>query len=166
MRDVTLTDEYGKRTLFRGELLVVDETGSTGADGRPKPRYSDVRVWRTEAGKYVIGRETHYRIWHRDASCQGLVMTDADGTKDLFPCPACNVTEDGAVRAAAGTGYGQVTRCEVEVYHDAKGLIRGLETVSNQTGKPYHSRFARSLLVDISDVDDAVAALWMNEVVA
>jgi hypothetical protein len=163
MKEYVIEDEYGRRATFVADMLVTD---TTDTEEGSKPRYVNLTVWRTKGGKYVVHTETHFRIWHLDENCrratrEGAILRPAQAAGDTFPCPTCH----NRPAAPLGTGYGQVTRHKQSVYDSPQALIDGLRTVNNQTGETHHSRFAQSLLADISEVDQAVADLWMNVVV-
>lgn len=161
MKDINIVDDYGRRTSFRGEELVHDST-DTGI----KPQYTEVTVWRTEGGKYVVLRQTRYRVRHlrpdcRRATQEGGVLRSPMETDD-FPCVTCNKRGD----LTHGLGYGQEYRSNLTVYDTPQLLIDGLASVNVQTGVKHYSHFMQSVLADISEADPVVEALWMHQVIA
>jgi hypothetical protein len=151
--ETTLTDEYGKRTRFTGECLIQDTTDA----GDNRPQWAEMTVWRTGAGAYVLWRKTCYRIVHWSQSCSllGPNLVPRPATpEDTYPCRRCNPSRnfDG--------GYGVQERSSVDVARTPTDLIRML---ANQDGT--YSGFARATLAAISKKDQAVADLWLEEVV-
>lgn len=156
LEDKVLVDEYGKRTKFRGTLLA---SGTTDTESGEKPQWAELDIWRTEAGAYIIQRKTSYRYRHLSDSCRrlGLNLIPRQATEaDNYPCPSCN--QRGVVEP--GKGYGVEDRIAVDIARTADDLIRML---SNGDGT--YSGFVRATLADICEQDQAVADLWLEEVV-
>lgn len=152
MRQHTLTDDFGRRTVFSGEKLVGESTDTAAGT---KPQWVDVDVYRTSAGNFVVARTTHYRIRHVREDCPR-----ADGYElieptvlDTYPCPACN---------RAGTtegGFAQADRITVEVLRTPEELIAFFQVDGR------HSNLARTILADVAEQDDRVDAVWNTVVV-
>lgn len=153
MEDFTATDSYGRKTVFRGELLVADTTDTE--DGR-KPQWVDIDIWRTEGGSYVVKKEVRYRLVHARENCSRLdgYTTRAPGDDDTHPCRTCN-PEGRIVRP----GWAQESRETVDVYRTPEELINSLRV----EGK--HTRLSRTLLADLSELDDRIDAIWNTVVV-
>lgn len=152
-RPYTVTDDFGRRTHFKGNKLAAESTDT--ADGR-KPQWTDINVWRTEAGNFVVQRTTHYRIRHTRDTC-----SRADGYElipptqlDTYPCPTCN--KAGALQG----GHGQASRIVVESYLTPQDLI---DSFKDSQGR--YSSLARTILADVAEQDDRVDEIWNNVVV-
>jgi hypothetical protein len=152
MKDLTLVDDFGRRTVFTGKLLA-DEHSDT-RDGH-KPQWVEISVWRTQGGSYVVRRTTRYRVRHVREDCrraEGYDLVPANGD-DTYSCTACN-----KVGSSTG-GYAQAPRISIDAYRSPEELIAGLET----NGR--HSNLARALLADLSEQDPAVDTAWNTVVV-
>lgn len=144
----TLEDDFGRRTIFTGELLV-EETSDT-SDGR-KPQWLEVDVWRTEGGSYVVRRTTRYRVRHSHSRCpraEGYDLDDAT-PEDTYLCPNCN--KNGVLSG----GLRQLPRITVDAYRTPQELIESFK----QPGGGY-SNLARAILAEVSDQDDEVHEAW------
>lgn len=151
MKDMTLIDDFGRRTVFTGERLVSEHTDTS--DER-KPQWVEIDVWRTEGGSYIVRTATCYRIRHSSDQCakaEGYELEPAT-VDDTYPCPACN-------KADTPGGLGQLPRTTVEAYRTPQELIESFK----QNGS--HTNFGRAILAEISDIDDAVDAAWNTVVV-
>jgi hypothetical protein len=151
MEDVTAVDSYGRRTVFKGELLVADTTDTE--DGR-KPQWLDIDIWRTEGGSYVVKKAVQYRVVHRLSTCSRLdgYETRPAGPGDTFHCVTCNPE-------GRSTGLGQESRVTVDVYRTPEELIESLKVDGKWT------RLSRTLLADLCEQDDRIDALWNTVVV-
>lgn len=147
MRDYTVTDTFGRRTSFVGELLVAD---STNADN--KPQWMDIDVYRTESGNFIVRRSTRYRVRHQLEGCPRLDGFEqrTPTAADTYPCNVCN--KDGIL---AG-GWTQVDRTAVEAYMSPDSLLDSFKINDRFSG------LSRSLLADISERDARVDDLWNN----
>lgn len=146
--DVTAVDSYGRRTVFKGELLVSDTTDTE--DGR-KPQWLDIDIWRTEGGSYVVKKAVQYRLVHNRQDCTRLdgYETRQPGAEDTHPCRTCN--PEGRPVA---TGWAQKSRVTVDVYRAPEELIESLKVDGKWT------RLSRALLADMSEQDDRIDRLW------
>lgn len=144
-----VTDEYGRRTKFRGNKLVFESTDS--ASGH-KPQWVEIGIWRTEAGNYVVQRSTHYRVRHLNDRCPRADGYDlVDPTEiDTYPCPVCN--KIGMLES--GKGRAQMSRVAVDSYEDPRTLIASLR-VDNR-----YSNLSRAILADLAEQDERIASLW------
>lgn len=155
--EITLEDEYGKRTRFRGVRLVSETTDTEAGD---KPQWAEMDVWRTEGGAYIIHRITRYRYRHLSDECSRLgtnLIPRPPGEDDTYPCPLCN--PHGVIEP--GRGYGVEPRSAVDIARTPEDLIR---MIANRDGT--YSGLARQVLTDISEQDNRVSDLWMEEVVS
>lgn len=146
MSEVTLTDSFGRRTVFEGDQLV-EET--TDKDDRSKPQWLDIDIWRTKAGSFVCRKATHYAVVHAIAGCpraNGYVLRDADDDDD-YPCHTCN--PDGRT-----FGWAQESRVTVDIYRSPQDLIDSLKVDGKFT------RLSHALLAAVSKRDERVDALW------
>lgn len=152
MRDVTAVDDFGRRTIFKGEKLVQEHTDTLAGN---KPQWLEVTVWRTEGGNWVVQRTTHYRIRHAHDRCgraEGYELVDA--TKlDTYLCPTCN--KNGALEG----GLSQASRITVDKYESVPDLIKSFETEGR------YSNLARAILADLSEQDERVDDAWNTVVV-
>lgn len=153
MTDITATDSYGRKTVFRGELLVSDTTDTD--DGR-KPQWLDIDIWRTEGGSFVVKKEVHYRLVHSRETCPRLdgYATRQPTREDTHGCRTC--CPDGL---PLGTGWAQESRVTVDVYREPEDLIASLRVEGKYT------RLSRTLLADLSEQDDRIDRLWNTVVV-
>lgn len=151
MKSFQLEDDFGRRTLFTGELLVDDHTDTS--DGR-KPQWVEVQVWRTEGGSYVVRRTTRYRVRHATDACpraEGYELVPAT-EDDTYRCRTCN--EHGTVG-----GYAQAHRIVVDAYRTPQELIESFQIDGR------YSNLARAILADLSEQDADVNATWNTVVV-
>lgn len=154
--EVVLTDEYGKRTRFRGTRLVSETTDTETGE---KPQWAEFDVWKTQAGSFVIHRITNYRVRHLSDRCRRLganLLPRTPTETDTSPCPACNPNNV----IEPGRGYGVEPRSAVDVAKNPSELIRMLASSDGS-----YSGLARTILAEISEQDSAVADLWMEEVI-
>ena len=151
--EFTATDSYGRRTVFKGELLVSD---TTDTDDRRKPQWLDIDIWRTEGGSYVVKKAVHYRVLHARENCSRLdgYETRQPGADDTHLCRTCNPDGHRVAR-----GWAQEPRVTVDVYRLPEELIESLKV----DGK--YTRLSRVLLADLSELDDAIDARWNTVVV-
>lgn len=152
-----LPDDFGRHTRFEGTLLVED---TTDTDDRRKPQWTETEIYKTNGGRYVVWSEVLYRIRHQYRDCrraQGydLVPASAD---DTWACPTCNPD-------ALDGGYAHESRTKIDICDTVEALINRLATPNNQTGLRSHSHFSQALLARISEADDAVRDVWMEQVV-
>lgn len=152
MRNILLTDDFGRRTVFTGVKLVGESTDTAAGT---KPQWVDVDVYRTEGGSFVVARTTHYRIRHLDDNCsraEGYELIDAT-VLDTYPCPQCN--RNGVMER----GCGQADRISIDVYRTPQELIASFEVDGR------YSQLARTILADVAEQDDRVDAAWNTVVV-
>ena len=148
MTEIAAVDSFGRRTVFRGEELISDTT-----DNGVNRQWTDIDVWRTEAGAYVVKRAIHYRTVHARKSCprlEGYVIREADD-EDTVNCHVCNPN--------GRSGWGQESRVNVDVYREPEDLIEGLKLKGEWTF------FSRLVLAELSDKDERINALWNTVVV-
>lgn len=157
MTTFDLVDDFGRHTRFEGELLVED---TTDTPDRRKPQWTDTEIYRTTGGRYVVWNEVQYRVRHAVKSCRkavGYSLVPAEDD-DTWACPSCN--PDGLPG-----GYGQDSRARVDVCDTPQDLIARMSSINQNTGLRTHSHFSQALLARISDIDEAVRAAWMDQVV-
>jgi hypothetical protein len=145
MSTFSVEDSFGRSTNFKGSLLA-DET--TDNDNERKPQWSDVEVWVTEAGNFVVRRTSNYRIRHNHVGCtraEGFTLIEADES-DTYLCPTCG--------ADGNSLHAQEARVSVQHYLDLKSFVESFQ----QDGR--YSQFARTVLSNISDQNDAVNNFW------
>lgn len=177
MRDHVVVDDFGRRTVFRGEKLVAESTDTVagqltldelqrkiqqGANAMQvlreagiKPQWLDVTVWRTAGGSFVVERTTHYRVRHTSDMCtraEGYELIPATSL-DTYPCPTCN--KDGILEG----GCAQADRINVDAYTTPQELIQSFQ----QDGR--YSNLARTILADLSEQDERIDELWNTVVV-
>lgn len=152
MRDHVVVDDFGRRTVFKGEKLVGESTDTVAGT---KPQWLDVTVWRTAAGSFVVERTTHYRVRHTSELCsraEGYELIEATSL-DTYACPSCN--KDGVLEG----GCAQADRVTVEAYTTPQELISSFQ----QDGR--YSNLARTILADLSEQDERIDKLWNTVVV-
>lgn len=157
MASYDLVDDFGRHTKFEGELLVEETTDTVDLS---KPQWTDTEIYRTEGGRYVVWSEVQYRVRHHSKWCrraQGYELKDA-GDGDTWACPTCN-------REKTSGGYGQESRVKLDVCETPEELVARLSSINSQTGLRIHSQFSQALLAQISEKDEAVRDLWMEQVV-
>lgn len=146
MKEIVVTDDYGRETKFAGENLVGESTDTAAGS---KPQWLNISVWRTKAGSFVVERATNYRIRHTSDRCpraEGYALIPAT-ILDTYTCQTCNKYDSADALA-------QARRISVDVYHTPEELI-----TSFQTGGRYNN-LARSVLAEISDQDERIGAAW------
>lgn len=151
MDQVTLVDEYSKRTKFRGTLLAREST-----EEPQKPQWGEMSVWKTAGNQYVLERKTIYRYRHTSDSCTriGPNQIPRRATEaDTYPCKGCN--RRGVIEP--GQGFGIEDRVAVDVAPNSLSLIKLMANTDGQ-----HSGLAKEVLATVSEQDAAVAALWME----
>lgn len=76
-----------RRIRFRGRMI---GKASTQRDGGG-PRWTDITIYRTEGGQYVIQREGISLVYHRaDSSCRGgELVTNEQILEGSVPCAVC-----------------------------------------------------------------------------
>lgn len=144
----TLTDDFGRKTVFIGAQLI-DETTDT-EDGN-KPQWLEVTVWKTEAGNFVVRRTTNYRIIHASENCSradGYVLVEA-GEEDTYNCKTCNPHGDMYTE-----GFAQAPRITVDVYSTPSELTESFRIDGR------YSTFSRSLLADLAKLDAGIDKVW------
>ena len=153
---ITVSDSYGRKTVFNGELLIEDTTDDS--EGR-KPQWLDIDVWRTEAGAFVVQRAINYRVVHIREACPKLEGYDTRPLEadDTVLCKVCN--PEGQVGGTTSLRWAQASRVTVDVYREPQELIESLKV------KGEYTRLSRSLLADLSDQDERIEALWNTVVV-
>jgi hypothetical protein len=149
--EITVTDGYGRRVVFAGELLTSE---STDTPDHRKPQWLDIDVWRTEAGSFVVRRAVHYRVVHASRDCSRLEGYDAISAEpsDTYPCRSCNPS-------GVMTGWGQDSQVYVDVWKTPAELIKSMAVDGRYT------RLSRTLLADLSEQDDRIDAEWNTVVV-
>lgn len=153
MNEVTLEDDFGRRTVFNGEKLLEE---SSDNPRRNKPQWVVVEVWRTQAGSFVVSRTSHYRVRHLDEECDkadGYFISPATA-EDIIPCRACNKVEQDT------GGWRQDDRITVTVCKTPQDLILDFQ---NDEGK--FSYLSRTILADLAEKDDRVDEAWNTVVV-
>lgn len=151
MTEVTLVDEYGKRTKFKGVLLA-----SESGEEPQKPQWPEMSVWKTAGGQYVLERKTIYRYRHMSERCSKIWpnhVTRPAIVSDDYPCPSCN--RQNVIEP--GKGLGIESRVSVDVARTASQLIT---LMANTDGT--HSGFSKEILAAVSEQDEAVHTLWME----
>ena len=144
MKQFTLEDSFGQQTTFVGTLLAHEDTDTESR----KPRWSEIEVWETEGGNFVVQRTYNYRIRHARDTCsraEGFEMVEADET-DTYLCPTCGATEESV--------WAQESRFSIDVYESAQSLIDGFKQDNR------FSHFARSVLSTLSDKNAGINACW------
>lgn len=76
-----------RQIRFSGRMIGKASTRREGGG----PRWTDITIYVTEAGKYVIQREGISLVYHRaDSSCRGgELVTNSQITEDSVPCSIC-----------------------------------------------------------------------------
>lgn len=148
MNETTLTDDFGRKTIFTGVQLIDETTDTEEGD---KPQWLEVFIWKTEGGNYVVRRSTKYRIIHASENCSradGYVLVEA-GDDDTYNCKSCNPHGDQYT-----AGFAQAPRVSVDVYASPSELTESFRTEGRYTA------FSRSILADLAKLDPGVDSVW------
>lgn len=160
----------GRRTTrFEGEKLVhATSRGHTvPADAL---RWTDVDVYRTRAGAYVLHKVGRSRVYcvEDDASdtAERLVVArvgrdDPQRLRDLAPCPVCR---PGPILGHREV-WAETDRGSVSVSDTAAGLVESCYS-RDDDGVTFVTKTTRWALDDLSKRDPAVADAWLVEDVA
>lgn len=151
MTQFELVDDYGQVTRFDGELLV-QETSDT--EDERKPQYTDIDVWRTSRGNFVVLRQVHYRYRHASRGCErldGNITLREPRPTDTYSCPKCNPLRV----LEPGMGYGMASRKDVDIYPTAGHLIKSMEQPNGS-----YSGLSKSILSELSTKDDDIKNTW------
>lgn len=146
----TLVDDQGRVTLFDGDLLL-----STSTDDPVKPKWVDIEVWRTNGGNWVVRRATHHRLNHASEYCEstrGQEVEQTDPDDVTLGCSRCG-GQPGTI------GWRIVSRITVDTYMSTKELVESFKRDG------VYSQLGRTILSDLSRLDNRVWALWMETVV-
>lgn len=150
MTNQTLVDDQGRSTVFTGELLL-----STSTDDPVKPKWTDIEVWRTGGGNWVVRRASNHRVIHASEYCEATRSQEVEETDPddiTLPCHRCG-GEPGS------TGWKVVDRVTVDTYMSTKELIESFKRDGAYT------QLGRTILGDLSRLDNRVWELWMETVV-
>lgn len=147
----TLHDDHGRRTTFEGELVLAVST-----DDPVKPQWTEIDIWRTEAGNFVVHRSVHYRVRHASRACAKARNADLDESDehDTLPCNLC--CPSGQLPRS---GYSQASKVSVDAFLSVPLLIESFRHNGQM------SQLARSILEDLSRLDSRVDAEWNTVVV-
>lgn len=76
-----------RRIRFKGRMIGKASTQRENGG----PRWTDITIYRTVAGQYVIQREGVSLVYHRaDSSCRGgELVTNSEITEESVPCATC-----------------------------------------------------------------------------
>lgn len=162
----------GTRILeFDGTLL----GAATSDDGRAQ-RWTEVTIWRSETGRYIVskvGRSAVYHTVNDECGRHGTKMSIAEAkahlnenrltTDDLIPCRNCEPD------AVIGHGYNleysiEQPRYSAQVSETVEGLIESLHRRDN-LGIKYLPLVARRALEAAVNRDPAVALAWKVQAV-
>lgn len=146
--NTTLTDDFGRKTVFSGVELLDETTDTEEGD---KPQWLEVTVWRTEAGNFVVRRTTNYRIIHAARNCsraEGYTLVEA-GDEDTYNCKTCNPNGDMYTE-----GFAQAPRITVDVYTTPAELTESFRNEGRYTN------FSRLLLAELAKRDSGVDSVW------
>lgn len=146
MTEHRIVDEFNRTHVFQGEELLSE----TSDDGR-RPRWVDMTVWRTPAGKYVVLEETSFRVRHLNPSCsraRGYDLVPADD-EDCAACPECNPA------GLMATGWAQQSRTNIVIHDSAAAFVNSINA----------NKFTRYCMSKLAEVDERISSLWSIVVV-
>ncbi|SRR6266545_1021531 len=126
---------------FDGELL-----GESSTETPTSPRWTEIQIYKTNAGKYIIHRIGVSLVYHSKEKSQcdaGVTTKWEDLPVDGVPCQRCRPTEDSTVLAELDRHTSDV--CEASEVRDQLSL-------KHQNGQSFLSTPAKRAL------DQALAA--------
>ena len=141
--DINLWDSFRRETVFSGSHLLSETT-----DNGDKPQWLEVDVWKTPSGNYVVQRATKYRIVHASEHCSkasGYPLEPSDPTSTFF-CHRCNRHK--------AAGFTPEELVSVDVYYTVQDLLSGFKTDGR------YNNFAKVILGDLAELDEAIDAVW------
>lgn len=137
---------------FRGVLL----GSATSRSGPANLRWTELHIFRTEAGTYVvnkIGRTRAYHVPGEECAKRAPVIPNPGraAMSGLLPCPFCGPYPDDAEVAL------EVDRSSVQTATSASGCVESCKTFNHQEQTVFLTNVARRALEAAAQSDEAVA---------
>lgn len=170
------TDGNQPSLEFNGSLLGEASTFLPTIGDKPRLRWHELKIYRTEAGKYIVAKFGMSRVYHAfDADCAAesmekvtaldlfqRVVVEWDQGEYFYSCPECrpgsiyddeDLADDAIVRL-------EVPRVSTHVCETADALVRALYT-ADKGGTRYLTHTAREAASMITqDIDPALYAAY------
>ncbi|MFW6033754.1 MAG: hypothetical protein ACOC9R_01355 [bacterium] len=171
LRERTVHD--GDRALnFVGAELAFATTWKS-RNGRPRPfddlRWTEMTVYRTEAGTYIlstIGRsDVYHRLANHGGCPYGVYAKAHELHDDRWPCPVC-LPDDLPDLAPDALVAVEVDRHSAVRAYTAEQLVAASHSVDRHTGVEFLSTLAQRALTAAGRQDPAVAEAYFSERVA
>jgi hypothetical protein len=150
MTEYTLPGSDGRTVQFTGVLL------STASSQRPDAlRWTEISIYRTQAGKYVIHKVGRTVVYHRTGQpcTSGSTEIKGDMRNALRPCPKCSPVLNGAVSTSPLTF--EEDRHTVHVTETGDGVVESAHT-QDADGTAYLTRPAKQALLSAAARDGAI----------
>lgn len=155
MQDFQIPDRNGRQVVFTGVLLA---KGSSD-DGKVM-RWSEIELYRTQAGKYVIHTIGQSSVFHqassicsRDAQPLSLEELSKDRLGQLSSCRRCRP-------ALAGDVLMEQPRHAVIVADEARGVVNQLWS-KDEDGTHFMTKLNERVLEQASDSDEQLRDAWL-----
>lgn len=158
MQDYEVWD--GRRHISFNGVLLAESTSRTGG----APRWIEFRLYRTQAGSYVIERVGHSTVFHARGCESSPSARNGDRPVPIpmgaTPCIYCRPDPHMPV------GYMEEDRPWVLVTDTAHGAVEALYKHDPKTGARYFTKVVSSLLDDASEHDEEIEDLFRYETIA
>lgn len=140
--------------------FVGEKIGHASSEGPHSLRWTEIEIYKTEAGNYVVHRIGVSLVYHslngRGKNCRsGRTVEAADVARDIDaePCPDCQPDLDAVSRVRQETD-----RHSAEAVSGAQDLVRAL-SLTRDNGMTYLSAVAREALLKAAEKDPDLSAL-------
>jgi hypothetical protein len=173
--DATTSDErtpMPEHTARNGDEMFVfngEELGhaSTDDDG-DLPRWTEITIWRTKAGKYVIEKVACSVVYHALDGCDRGIVRDADSSldPDSQPCLVCKPDTLAADQVKIETN-----RYTTFVTENAPAAVEALRLTdsdpnSDGLGTVFMPNVARRALTEAAKNDDGIEDAFLTQRIA
>ena len=150
----TLNDSGGRAIQFTGVFLGAADSRT----GRSDERWSETRIYRTSADRYIMQKIGHSRIYHSSTGCsQGELQLMTDIPSDYVPCRTCKpcALDDSFTSVRVET-----TRYSCHISETPQGIIESGRLADND-GVLYTPRVTIEALRRASLEDDNLYNVFM-----
>lgn len=144
-----------------------DKIGFASTRTRDSLRWTDIGIYKTSSGRYIVerlGRSLVYHLADSDCASSGEEITGAELAEESEPCEKC----DPPTPEDSDFDSGEVFRQEVTISRvdvvDEPREIREVLTVSNQGRRPYLSSVAFSAIQEAVRNDQALIGVFERKV--
>lgn len=154
-------DADGSITEFEGELL-----GSGTSQRRHSPRWSELHIYKTEAGTYVvhkIGRTLVYHVPGAECGSKGALTTKHEIAPDreVVPCHQCRPDREKLDVVSL-----EQDRNTIHIATEAPGVIESCKTFSHDDSTLFLTRVARDALDAAMDKDPSLETAFYHRKLA